>query len=483
VSLAEVSAAPSGPEGAATGPATPGTATTGRGTAGRGTTTGTVVLDTSVLLADPESIFSFGPADVVLPLKVIEELDNHKGRMDEVGRAARTVARLLEELRGTSSGKDLKEPTPLVGGGTLRVVINGLKLDRVRELGLDTDKADNRILAAALGIPGPVTLVSADVNLRLKAAAVGLEAEEYRQVRANFHTEAHPGWKAIDVSARLIDELFEAGTRGLGDDELSEADRSAIQPLIANEFGVLNAGQQSALVRRQKGRLRVLPRTAEAWGLRPRSKEQRFALDLLMDPGVPIVGLSGRAGTGKTILAIAAGLEQTFEPGPARRYDRIMIIRPLVAVGRQDIGFLPGDKNEKLEPWFATVEDTMAALRDDLDHTKARAMLEGWVEQGTLSMEAVTFLRGRSLQRTFIIVDEAQNLEPLTLKTILTRLGTGSKVALVGDVSQIDSPFVSERTSAISILADRFAGQDLFGHLVLTQGERSPVADLAAELL
>jgi PhoH-like ATPase len=470
VSLAEVSAAPSGLEGAATGPATTGIPTT----------TGTVVLDTSVLLADPESIFSFGPADVVLPLKVIEELDNHKGRMDEVGRAARTVARLLEELRGNSSGKDLKEPTPLVGGGTLRVVINGLKLDRVRELGLDTDKADNRILAAALGIPGPVTLVSADVNLRLKAAAVGLEAEEYRQVRANFHTEAHPGWKALDVSARLIDELFEAGTRGLGDDDLSEADRTAIQPLIANEFGVLNAGQQSALVRRQKGRLRVLPRTAEAWGLRPRSKEQRFALDLLMDPGVPIVGLSGRAGTGKTILAIAAGLEQTFEPG---HYDRIMIIRPLVAVGRQDIGFLPGDKNEKLEPWFATVEDTMAALRDDLDHTKARAMLEGWVEQGTLSMEAVTFLRGRSLQRTFIIVDEAQNLEPLTLKTILTRLGTGSKVALVGDVSQIDSPFVSERTSAISILADRFAGQDLFGHLVLTQGERSPVADLAAELL
>ena len=155
----------------------------------------TVVLDTSVLLADPESIFSFGPADVVLPLKVIEELDNHKGRFDEVGRAARAVARLLEELRATSPGKDLKEPTPLVGGGTLRVVINGLKLDRVRELGLDIDKADNRILAAALGVGRPVTLVSADVNLRLKAAAVGLNAEEYRQVRANFHTEAHPGWK------------------------------------------------------------------------------------------------------------------------------------------------------------------------------------------------------------------------------------------------------------------------------------------------
>lgn len=443
----------------------------------------TVVLDTSVLLADPESIFSFGAADVVLPLKVIEELDNHKNRFDEVGRAARAVARLLEELRATSPGKDLKEPTPLVGGGTLRVVINGLKLDRVRELGLDIEKADNRILAAALGVGQPVTLVSADVNLRLKAAAVGLNAEEYRQVRASFHTEAHPGWKSLEVSARLIDDLFDAGGRGVGDGDLTDEDREVIGTLAVNEFGVLNAGQQSALIRRHKGRLHVLPRHIEAWGLRPRSKEQRFALELLMDPRVPIVGLSGRAGTGKTIVAIAAALEQTFEPGEDQRYDRIMIIRPLVAVGRQDIGFLPGDKNEKLEPWFATVEDTMAALREDLDHSKARAMLEGWVEEGTLSMEAVTFLRGRSLQRTFIIVDEAQNLEPLTLKTILTRLGSGSKVALVGDVSQIDSPFVSERTSAISILADRFSGQDLFGHLVLTQGERSPVADLAAELL
>ncbi len=468
--LAEIPAVRSGREGAAV-------------TAGAPILTGTFVLDTSVLLADPESIYAFGGADVVLPLKVIEELDNHKGRLDEVGRAARTTARLLEELRSTSAGQDLVEPTPLVGGGTLRVVINGLRLDRIRELGLDVDKADNRILAAALGIEAPVTLVSADVNLRLKAAAVGLRAEEYRQVRSSFHTEAHPGWRPVAVSARLVDELYEAAGRGIDDGVLAPGDLEAVRTLATNEFGVLGAGQQSALVRRRKGSIRVLPRHAEAWGLRPRSKEQRFALDLLMDADVPIVGLSGRAGTGKTILAIAAGLEQTFEPGEGHHYDRIMIIRPLVAVGRQDIGFLPGDKSEKLEPWFATVEDTMTALRDDLDHAKARAMLEDWVEQGTLSMEAVTFLRGRSLQRTFIVVDEAQNLEPLTLKTILTRLGSGSKVVLIGDVSQIDSPFVSERTSAISILADRFAGQELFGHLVLTQGERSAVADLAAELL
>lgn len=450
---------------------------------GKPTTSTTVVLDTSVLLADPESIFAFPGDDVVLPLKVIEELDNHKGRLDPVGHAARSAARLLEQLRVTSPDRDLRAPVPLYQGGTLRVVINGQKLDKVEHLGLDIAKADNRILAAALGLGDdgkPVKLVSADVNLRLKAAAVGLEAEEYRQTRVGFHTEARPGWHSVEVSSALVEALYDAWE--VGDDEIDTDDWDAVAALAVNEYGVLTAGRQSALVRRGRGGLRVLPKRQEAWGMRPRSKEQRFALDLLLDPEVPIVGLSGRAGTGKTMLAIAAGLEQTFEPG-SKRYERIMIIRPMVAVGRQEVGFLPGDLRDKLEPWFATVEDTMAALRDDHSHAGARKQLEEWIDMGQVDMQAVTFLRGRSLQRTFIIVDEAQNLEPLTLKTILTRLGEGSKVVLVGDVSQIDSPFVSERTSAISVLADRFAGQDLFGHLVLTQGERSAVADLAAELL
>ncbi|MGH9077281.1 MAG: PhoH family protein [Acidimicrobiales bacterium] len=458
----------------------------------------TVVLDTSVLLADPDSIFAFPGAQVVLPLKVIEELDNHKGRLDTVGQAARSAARLLEELRVTSPGRDLRAPLPLVGGGTLRVVINGQRLDQVERLGLDVGKADNRILAAALGLrhapavdpadpagtagssAGRVKLVSADVNLRLKAAAVGLEAEEYRQTRAGFHTEARPGWHGAEISAALVEALYDSWEVHLA--QLGDGDARALGPLLVNEFGVLTAGRQSVLVRRHRDGLRVLAKRQEAWGMRPRSKEQRFALDLLLDPGVPIVGLSGRAGTGKTMLAIAAGLEQTFEPA-SKRYERIMIIRPMIAVGRQDVGFLPGDLREKLGPWFATVSDTMAALRDDHSHTGASRQLEDWIEAGLVDMQSVTFLRGRSLQRTFIIVDEAQNLEPLTLKTILTRLGEGSKVVLVGDVSQIDSPFVSERTSGISVLADRFAGQALFGHLVLTQGERSPVADLAAELL
>lgn len=450
------------------------------GAAAAGTPT-TVVLDTSVLLADPESIFSFGTADVVIPLKVIEELDNQKTRLDEVGRAARTVARTLEDLRTLSPDEDLCHPVALPGGGSLRVVINGQRLEKVEYLGLDVGKADNRILAAALGLAeeAPVRLISADVNLRLKAAALGLQTSEHVQTRPGFHTEANPGWRDIEVGGDLLAALYDHHFVGFTD--MAPEDAGALAVLRANEFGVLSAGRSSALVRGHSDGVRLLRSDHEAWGLRPRSKEQRFALDLLLDPDVPICGLSGRAGTGKTALAIAAGLEQVLER--PRRYDRLMIIRPMYPVGRQDVGFLPGHLKEKLEPWFSMVEDTMTALRDDKSRVEARKDLELLIEQGLIDMQPVTYLRGRSLQRTFIICDEMQSAEALVLKTILTRLGEGSKVVFVGDVSQIDNPFVSERTSALSILADRFSGQPLFGHLVLTKGERSPVADLAAELL
>jgi PhoH-like ATPase len=368
-------------------------------------------------------------------------------------------------------------------GGTLRVVINGQKLDIVEHLGLDISKADNRILAAALGLTDggrPVKVVSADINLRLKAAALGLVAEEYVQTRPGFHTEESPGWQALQVSGELLDTIHLE--KYVEFSEMSAVDAEVCARLRFNECGVLGAGKKSALIRRTGAGLSLVRNDLEAWGMRPRSKEQRFALDLLLDEDVPIVALSGRAGTGKTMLAIAAALEQVFEPATAR-YDRIMIIRPMYAVGRQEVGFLPGDLKEKLDPWFTTVEDTVAALRSDQSHLEARKMIEMWVDDGRIDMQPVTYLRGRSLQKTIIVVDEAQSMEPLTLKTILTRLGEGSKVVLVGDISQIDNPFVSERTSALSVLADRFFGQPLFGHLVLTQGERSAVADLAAELL
>lgn len=481
-------AAPPGPE-LATSPGPVGAAAPGADTAEGGDANplagpaDVVVLDTSVLLADPDSIFGFGSAEVVLPLRVIEELDGHKGRLDEVGRAARAAARAIEELRTASVARDLAAPVPLPSGGSLRVVVNGHQIDRLEGFGLDLAKSDNRILAAALHVADQgrqVRLVSVDVNLRIKAAVLGLEAVEYTQTRPGFHTAAHPGWRPVPVTGALIDALFHEHFVPFEAMDPDDADR--LDALAPNEFAVAAAGQQSALARRLPEGLQLVPTDLEAWGMRPRSKEQRFALDLLLDPEVAIVGLSGRAGTGKTMLAIAAGLEQVFEHHSAR-YDRLMIIRPMIAVGRQEVGYLPGDLHDKLDPWFATVEDTVAALRDDQSHTEARDMIELWVGQGRLDMQPITYLRGRSLQRTYIVVDEAQNLELGVLKTVLSRAGQGTKVVLVGDVSQIDNPFVSERTSALSVLADRFSGQDLFGHLVLTQGERSPVADLAAELL
>lgn len=454
-----------------------------------------IVLDTSVLLSDPESIFAFEGCDIVLPLKVIEELDNHKGRPDDVGRAARQTARMLEKLRLESPDQGLRAPTELINGGTLRIEHNGLQLDMIRQHGLDTDKADNRILAAALGLvknnPGSrVKVVSADVNLRLKAASLELEAAEYIQTHGRVHDERHPGWYQLDVDQEIIDLLY--SSRWLPFELLDDRQAAQLSSLKANEYGVLkstSSAKSSALVRKTTkddgDGVELLDRNRrnEAWGLRARSKEQAFALDLLLDPEIPIVGLSGRAGTGKTILALASALAQTFERKENNVYDRVMILRPVVPVGNQDVGFLPGTLEEKLGPWMEPITDAMVALGDDITHLQAKSTLDGWINDGALTLESVTYLRGRSLQKTFVIVDEAQNLEPLTLKTILTRIGMGSKVVLVGDVSQIDNPWSSERSNAISVLADRFTGRKLFGHLVLSKGERSPVADLAADLL
>ncbi|MFM9082689.1 MAG: PhoH family protein [Actinomycetota bacterium] len=225
----------------------------------------------------------------------------------------------------------------------------------------------------------------------------------------------------------------------------------------------------------------LLPgQSPEAWGLRARSKEQRFALELLLDPAVSVVALDGRAGTGKTVLAIAAGLEQVVE---ARNYERLAVYRPLVPVGRADVGFLPGGLDEKLDPWMSAIHDAIVALTDQRSSRDAKGLIDDLSARGQLSMESVTFLRGRSLHRQFVVVDEAQNLEPTTLKTILTRIGEGTKVVFTGDTSQIDAPYLGESNNALAVLINAFRGQRCFGHVSLTACERGTVASLAAELL
>jgi len=432
------------------------------------------VLDTSVLIADPVCVTTFAGRDVVIPLTVVEELDSLKTRPDDVGRAARTALRTIEDLR-VRHGGSLAEPVPLGTGGSLQIEINGVRKHLLVEHGLDPASPDNRIIGAALGQAerGPTTMVSNDAALRIKAAHLGIDAAEHRPTRRLTSTQTS-GWSTIETAREVVDEVYANGradAAGIdGSDSVGE-----------NEFAVLRAGSQSALTRRVAGQLALLPQCVpEAWGLRPRSKEQRFALELLLDPAIEVVALDGRAGTGKTLLAVAAGLEQVVEQG---RYERLAVYRPLVPVGRADVGFLPGGLDEKLDPWMAAIHDAVVALTDHGSNADARHLIEELTARGQLSLESVTFLRGRSLHRQLVVIDEAQNLEPTTLRTILTRVGEGTKVVFTGDTSQIDAPYLGEANNALAVLTQAFSGQSCFGHIRLTSCERSDVASLAAELL
>jgi PhoH-like ATPase len=432
-----------------------------------------IVLDTSVLIADPCCVTSFDDHDVVIPLTVVEELDGLKTRPDDVGRAARTALRTIEELR-VRHGGSLADPVPL-GGGSLQIEINGVRKHLLVEHGLDPANPDNRIIGAALGQAecGPTTMVSNDAALRIKAAHLGISAAEHRPTRRTAPTQL-TGWSTIETTREVVDGLYANGT----------ADAAMIDGAGAvgeNEFAVLRSGSQSALTRRVGNGLALLPQSVpEAWGLRPRSKEQRFALELLLDPTIEVVALDGRAGTGKTLLAVASGLEQVVE---LNRYERLAVYRPLVPVGRADVGFLPGGLDEKLDPWMAAIHDAVVALTDHGSNADARQLIDELTARGQLSLESVTFLRGRSLQRQLVVIDEAQNLEPTTLRTILTRVGGGTKVVFTGDTSQIDAPYLGEANNALAVLTQAFSGQACFGHITLTSCERSDVASLAAELL
>jgi len=438
-----------------------------------------IVLDTSVLVADPACIHGFRDAAVVIPLTVIEELDSLKTRMDDVGRAARTALRSIEDLR-VGAGGSLATAVPLHHGaqGTLQIEINGVQKHLLLEHGLDPAVPDNRIIGAALGQAhlAPTTMVSNDAALRIKAAHLGLSAAEHHPVGRSITTR-DTGWRTVAADRELIDSLYAAGA--IAAEAL--ADQPEVRDATENTFAVLRAGSQSALVRRIADEWVLLPHHApEAWGLRARSKEQRFALELLLDPEVSVVALDGRAGTGKTLLAIAAGLEQVVE---ARAFERLAIYRPLVPVGRADVGFLPGGLDEKLDPWMSAIHDAIVALTDQRSSQDARTLIDELTTRNQLSLESVTFLRGRSLHRQIVVVDEAQNLEPTTLKTILTRIGEGTKVIFTGDTSQIDAPYLGESNNALAVLIQAFGGQRCFGHITLSSCERSAVASLAAELL
>jgi len=433
--------------------------------------TRTYVLDTCVLLADPHALVRFAEHDVVLPLVVIEELDRKKTRVDEVGTNARVAIRLLEEL-GASRPGGLREPVALPGGGTLRIELNGISSDRLPRA-LDPTTPDHRILATCLNLGADgLVLVTKDAALRIKGAQLGVEVEDYRADTVQS-SELASGIVEVPTTGDVIDELFRQGKLVLPE-----------VAAVVNDLVVLRSGpSHSALARVVQGEPELtverVTGSPRAFGVEPKNLRQTAALHHLLDPDIPAVSLMGTAGSGKTFLALAAGLDQVLEQ---RRYRKVSVYRPLVAVGRQEVGYLPGDLDEKIAPWMAAVHDNLYALFADGGSDGAKAAIDGLVARGELEMAPVTYLRGRSITGEFVIIDEAQNLELSTLKVILTRLARDSKVVFCGDLSQVDNPYISPYGGAAA-LVEKFRGSPLFGHVLLEKSVRSPLAEMAARVL
>ena len=444
-----------------------------------------------MLLHDPGAIFVFHEHDLVLPITVIEELDKFKRELNERGRAARTMSRQLDALRDQGN---LREGVLLPSGGTLRVEC-GEPGDCGELFAGALDNADNTILRIAMrvwkGVPAgtQVVFVSRDTNMRIKSEVLGLHAEDFEHAHIEID-EAYTGVVERDVDADLITEIYNRGW-------VTEPDGSRVSP---NQFVILkNAASpsQTAMARydqRQK-RLTLVGRHKEGvWGIFARNREQLFALDLLLDESVTLVTLDGMAGTGKTLLAIACGLQRVADE---KRYRRLVVARPVFPLGK-DIGFLPGSVEEKLNPWMKPIFDSLELLcgGDDSVGTghergsgNAKAgkphtpNYQALLDQKIVEIEPLTYIRGRSLPSQFLVIDEAQNLTPHEVKTVITRAGEGTKVILTGDRYQIDNPYVDATSNGLSYVVERFRTSPMAGHVTLRKGERSALAEAAAALL
>lgn len=433
------------------------------------------VLDTNVLLHDPAAIFHFQEHEVVIPIVVIEEIDTFKKDQTEIGRNARNVSRQLDKLRALGN---LAAGVPLEGGGSLKVDVAHHPLDLTITT-LDKHKADNQILACALALLGTrkekVVMVSKDTNLRIKADALGLSAEDYTTDRVALD-ELYTGTATWTVDPVKVDQLFDGGF-------LPEPD----QFLNPNQFVTLvdRANESHTALGRfyaSDGRVHPLKRLEmPPWGVKPRNREQQFALDLLLDDSIQVVTLMGKAGTGKTLLAIAAGLQQVVDE---ERFNKLLVSRPVMPLGR-DLGFLPGDISEKLRPYMQPIYDNLDFIvAANMEQRRRSSMTPAQLEEGGyMAVEPLTYIRGRSIPNQYIIVDEAQNLTPHEVKTILTRAGDGTKIVFTGDPFQIDNPYVDASSNGLSYLAEHFKHLELSGHVTLVKGERSRMAELASNLL
>lgn len=421
----------------------------------------TFVLDTSVLLSDPRALVRFDEHDVVVPVLVVTELEAKRSH-PELGYFARQALRLMDELR-MKHGR-LDEPLPVgESGGTVRVELNHTDVESLPS-GLRLGDNDTRILAVARNLANDgadVVLVSKDLPMRVKASSVGLAAEEYR---AELAIESgYTGTHEMEVAGSDLDRLFEDGVIDL--------DEARDLPCHCGLVLLSDRGSGLARVTADK-RVRLVRGDREAFGIRGRSAEQRIALDLLMDPEVGIVSLGGRAGTGKSALALCAGLESVLE---RRQHRKVIVFRPLYAVGGQDLGYLPGTENEKMSPWGQAVFDTLNAVTTS-------EVVDEITDRGMLEVLPLTHIRGRSLHDAFVIVDEAQSLERNVLLTVLSRVGADSRVVLTHDVGQRDNLRVGRFDGVVAVV-EKLKGHPLFAHVTLTRSERSPIAALVTELL
>ncbi len=434
----------------------------------------TYVLDTSVYLTDSNCINSFGNNDIVIPLKVLEEIDKHKKRQDSVGSQARSIIRNLDALRDKGSlSKGVRIDK---GMGIVRVAsYNPLCLPD----DLDLEDSDNQIIATALSEQESapksrkVVVVSRDINMRVKCDALGLLTEDYNAEQVVDHAEGlYTGRAEILVDEQDVDRFY-AGTEIWIDPEEHALCPNQFVMLISN-----SNDKKTALARFDNYNSplqKIVKSNKKIWNTEPRNKEQQFAFDLLLDPTVPVVSLVGKAGSGKTLLALAAGLEQTF--GQGAFYKKIVVTKPVEPVGK-DIGFLPGSMEEKMLPWLAPIQDNLQFLMGD-----DKATLELYMDKGQIEVEAMTFIRGRSISNAFIVIDEVQNMTQHEIKTVLTRVGEGTKIVLTGDIEQIDNVYIDATNNGLSYVVERLKDEDLTGHVTLLKGERSKVATIAATKL
>jgi PhoH-like ATPase len=434
------------------------------------------VLDTNVLLHDPRAFFRFEDNNVIIPIHVLEEIDRFKKELSERGRNARLVSRYMDGLR--ANGGSLAEGCTLEHGGTLRVAMGDGHIGATQS---GSALMDTRILNVALKVakntPELRTIfVTQDVNLRVRADVLGLKSQDFEADKISID-ELYAGHLELDVPAEQVDAFFDAGE---GDPPETDP------PLYPNQFVMLRAEtnpSHTALSRydEQSGKLKAVQRQRKpAWGIRPRNKEQQYALDLLLNDQIKLVTLVGKAGTGKTLLAIASGLQRTVED---KTYQKLLVSRPIFPLGR-DIGYLPGTVEDKLNPWMQPIYDNIELLMGITgeDRRKGRGHQE-LLDMGYIEIEPLTYIRGRSIPNQFILVDEAQNLTPHEVKTILTRVGDNTKIVLTGDAYQIDNPYVDSSNNGLTYVVERFKEQAMSGHITLQKGERSALAELAANLL